>query len=141
YRCGTGPTPWPVLPRHPVSLAVAAEPRGTATRPSLHGRHRLFLGPVLPLSADRNDLPEPGPVGDPPPVGWRRRARGRDRPQPLFRTRAGAAAGGRGRRLRRPLRGQGRAQKERRALPAGGGERPDPRLPAGAVRAGDSPYP
>ena len=83
-----------------------------AAERALGRRPPVLRDPLLPRPGNRNRLHRREAVGDPAARRRERFPRGADDPQP--RREAGPAAGAdrRGQRLRRPVRGQGRAQEE-----------------------------
>ena len=114
----TDPT-GPLLVRHALPVEVGPDHQRRAAQRALHRRSAVLRDPLLPRSGHGHGLHRREALGDPPARGRRRLPRGADDPQP--RREAGRPHGSpRGRlRLRRPVRGQGRARRRRAATRAG----------------------
>ena len=99
----------PVLVRHALPVDVGPDDQRPAAQRPLDRRPPVLRGPLLPRPGDRHRLHRPEAVGDPPARSGPRLPRGADDPQPQRRA-VGPHDPDRGRdRLRRPVRGQGRA--------------------------------
>ena len=128
-----------VLLRHPVPVAVGADGQRRAAQRAVHRRPAVLRDPVLPGAGHRHASTST-PTSRSSASGRSATASARScailnhderagRPRPPDR---------RGERLRRPVRGQGRAQEEGRATVRRGRDgSAAARLPAGDLRAGD----
>ena len=126
-----------VLVRYAVPVEVGADDRWAEAELALGRRPPVLPVAVLPGARDRDGLHRRQDVGHPGTLGGRRVPRGADRPQP--RERAGRAhdPDRRGQRLRRPVRGQGRAQEGRRLRRPDRGRSPAPPVCPRDVQARD----
>ena len=128
---------WAVLVRHEVPLQVGPDRERPAPQPPLGGRPPVLRDPVLPRAGDGDRLHRRQAVGHPRARRGRRLPRGAHRDEPRRDARGPGATHRGGLRLRRPLRGQGRAAEEGRLLHARRGRQAGPRLQPRDLRARD----
>ena len=126
-----------LLVRHAVPVEVGADDRRAEAELPVDRRPPVLPVAVLPGARDRHGLHRRQAVGHPRTLGGRRVPRGADGPQP--RERAGRAHDPDrcGQRLRRPVRGQGRAQEGRRLRRADRGRPAAPPVHTRDVQARD----
>ena len=92
-----GPAARLLLQGHPTPVPLGPHRQRRRAGGPVHRHRRVLLRPVLPRTADRDDLPRPVPVPDPPPADRRRVRRGahpdepRRRPGRAGRPRRGGA--------------------------------------------------
>ncbi len=128
----------PLLLRHALPLAVGADRERAADEPAVGRRPAVLRNALLPGSRDRDGVHRREALRDPTARGRQRLPRGADDPQPRRETSRPRSARRRGLRLRRPVRGEGRAREEGEVLRQGRVRPTAARLPAGTVHARDA---
>ena len=128
----------PLLVRHALSLAVGADRERAAAEPAVGRRSPVLRDALLPRTGNGNRVHRREALGDPATRRRQRLPRGADDPQPRREARRPRRSHRCGLRLRRPVRGQGRAREEGEVLRARRVRPPAAWLPAGAIHARDA---